>query len=108
MAQVTKTYTFDSGTEGWSLTASSPATADRITTDGSPNNGCLRGRVSGRNAGGTNNVRLSISDTLANMGVPAGGQVSALRVYLRRKYAEWNTVSYGNWRSEFWWGGQPR
>ena len=88
MAQTTKTWTWDSSNESFTLTESSGAgTFTRDTSNGSPTNGSLyqNGEV-GRNKAGTGQAILE-GVTWETLGVPAGATVNSIRVSEVRTYS---------------------
>jgi hypothetical protein len=91
MATVTKTWTFNSNNDGFTLT-----NFTRITTDGSPDTGCLENSVSGRNT--TKNADAEQTLTYEDMGVPAGARVTGLSFKMRRRCVSYTgTISTFNY-----------
>jgi len=88
MATVDKTWTWDSGTESFSLTAGSDSTLVRDTGNGSPTNGSLKHVTSGRNKSSL--TVWSHADLTAvtweTLGVPAGATVNTVQVLDVRTY----------------------
>ena len=95
MAEVVKTWTFNSTLEDWVLSNTGDVTMSRITDDGDPDNGCLQGLTLGRNNAGTGQAQWS--GDYVDLGVPADAEVNGVSLKLKRKVEYWNTVDHGHW-----------
>src|SRR3989344_7142852 len=91
----TKTWSFAADTESWSTTLPNPnnTTAQWQSSDGSPANGSLQMRITGKNK--TNNGRYwEIADTWENIfGIPAGSTVTEVGSGTGNSY-NWSVTEY--------------
>jgi hypothetical protein len=91
----TKTYSFPSDAESWSATLPNPnsTVAQWQSSDGSPANGSLEMRITGKNK--TNNGRYwEIADTWENIfGIPAGSTVTEVGSGTGNSY-NWSVTEY--------------
>lgn len=91
MATLTKTWTFNSDLEGWTTSG----TTNRITTDGSPDLGCLYITAVGRNT--TVTPTVSWTGTYESLGIPSGSTITGLQGSLYFKQNITGSVADAYW-----------
>jgi hypothetical protein len=88
MATVTKTWTFDSNTDGWTGSGLAWTSAD---------SGSIAGGETGRNNGAVGNKTLSLSTTYSALGVPSGASITSIVPSVKHKCTAYTTANYLYW-----------
>lgn len=91
MAQITKLFEWNADLESWTLAATGNGTTNRITTDGTPTNGCLQAVTDGGRNDLSNHTMIW-SGTFGTLGVPAGSSIDNVQIKHYSKVAGYTVV----------------